>query len=160
MGESGQENLIASDGTTAKAGIGDTSTMGGNTWTYTKATAAVTAYQLCQIDDSGFCAPATTTTAASTVKGVGPAQFAVASGEYFWLPTGPFNLKWDYTTFKVLAAASCVKDVPLYTTATDGVVDDTSAGSTVLIAGLTTTTTVTGAASVGCKAVGALRLTT
>jgi hypothetical protein len=155
----GQYNFTSSMGLTPSnlAGIGDTETVGGNTWTFTKATGTIVLGQLCQIDDNGNAGTCTTTTAASTVKGCGPAQFAVATNEYFWLPTGPFNLKHDGSAFVVKAALNCAKDVPLYTTGTAGVVDDSS---TVLVSGLTLTEDITTAALADCKAAGMIRLTT
>lgn len=160
MAGTAQYNLTASDGTTAQAAIGQIVEIKGARWAYAKASSTVTQYQLCQLDDSGFCAPCTTTTATSTIgagsalpAGVGPAQFAVPSGEYFWLPVGPFFLREDdVTKFYVLGAASCVLDVLLYTTGTAGVVDDTSAANTILVRGLRGTTTLTGAAAMPCIA--------
>lgn len=145
-------NLTASDGATAQAGVGDTATVRGAEYVYCKAAAAITAYQLCSLDNSGEAVPGTTTTSGSRPTQFVIPQFAVADDEYFWAPKGPFFLREDgVSKFKVKAAVNCQKDVKLYTTATDGVVDD---AATDLVAGLLLTENITTAEDADCIAVG------
>lgn len=151
-------NLTSSDGTTAATGaLGDTHWSGGIQYQYFKAGAALTAYQAVMADDT-YAAALPLITALTTARPSSAAptnvcipQFAVASGEYFWAPVGPIaQATWDNsTTIKVLAAASCVLDVKLYTTAVDGVVDD---AATTLIEGLFLTETITTARAASCQA--------
>lgn len=149
----GKVNLKSSDGTTAQAGLGDIYETKGATYQYFKcnSSAAIAAYSACTVSNAWLAAVATTTTSGAKPTLVCIPQFAVAVDEYFWAPIGPFYLREDNsTTFKVLAAASCADSVKLYTTATDGVVDDSA---TDLIEGLTLTETITGAEAADCIAV-------
>ena len=101
---------------------------------YVKASAAIAINSACKIDDDGTIARLTTTLAGTEPTRVGFAQVAFASGEFGWVAIrGAFN---------VLAAANCVQDVKLYTTATAGVLDDDGT-STKLIQGVKILTTVT-----------------
>lgn len=144
-------NLLSSDGTTAQAGLGDTFETGGATYRYFKASGALAKYD-CALATNGFLAAKATT----TLSGVKPTlacipQFAVADAEYFWAPVGPFQLREDgVTAFRVNALALCAASVKIYTTATDGSVDDTA---TDLIAGLCLTETLVGAGPANCIAV-------
>lgn len=111
---------------------------------YVDATAAITQYQFVKISTNGLftAAPSTTTLLPSTEPGlVGCAQCDIASGSYGWVAVKGY--------FTGLFAASCVQDVKIYTTATDGVVDD---ASTTLINGLKLITTIVGAAASPCFA--------
>lgn len=138
-------NLTASDGTTSTAALGQTIEIKGARYVYLKAGEAITAYDCVYFTktwtayqtntgDSGF---------STAPKGYAIPQFAVASGEYFWAPTGPFYLREDDSTnFKVNVLASCVTDVVLYATTTDGAVDD---AGTYKIQGLAMVATVGGA---------------
>lgn len=146
-------NLTSSDGTTAKAGLGDIANICGAQYMYLKcnASAPIAIYSACTISNAFLAAVGTTTTSGSKPTLVAIPQFAVAVDEYFWAPIGPFFLREDgVTAFKVLAAASCADSVKLYTTATDGVVDD---AATDLIAGLTLSETITTARAATCIAV-------
>lgn len=147
-------NLTSSDGTTAQFGIGDIYVgANGNTWQYCKATAAtIAAYSALSGASPAAVEEATTTTATAlgTAGGwAGIAQFAVAASEYFWALVGPFYLQDDGTTFKVLAANVTAGNL-LYSTATDGVLDDSSGGSTIPLRGLTLTETVTTQEAADC----------
>lgn len=147
-------NLTASDGTTATAQVGQEINIKGATYMYCKATAAtIAAYSICTGPNPGAMEEATTTTATALGTAGGYAcipQFAVAASEYFWAPVGPFYLREDdSTTFKVLAANVTAGNL-LYSTATDGVLDDTSAGATIPIYGLTLTETVTTQEAADC----------
>lgn len=144
-------NLTASDGTTPKAGLGDVAWVKGAQYMYFIADGAIAAYAACSVQNDYDAEELTTTTSGSKPTLVCIPQFAVADNEYFWAPIGPFFKREDgSTTFKVLAAASCAHSVKLYTTATDGVVDDTA---TDLVAGLLLTETIVGAEAADCIAV-------
>jgi len=158
MTAAGKYNLTSSDGTTAVAGLGDEIEVGGTTFKYFIADGTIAAYSACTVQNDYDAEEATTTTSGAKPTLVCIPQFAVADNEYFWAPIGPIAPLTPYNdavtgvpvTFKVLAAASCVASVKLYTTATDGVVDD---AATDLIAGLFLTETITGAEAADCMAV-------
>jgi hypothetical protein len=144
-------NLTASDGTTSKFGLGTVYNTKGATYTYLKAGAAISQYAACTVSNVWVALEGTTTTSGAKPTQVAIPQFEVASGEYFWAPTGPFFLREDgATAFYVLAAQDCATSVKLYTTATDGVVDDSA---TDLIQGLCLTETITTARAATCIAV-------
>jgi hypothetical protein len=84
-----------------------------------------------------------TTTLAATTKKVGFAQTSIASGYYGWVQTSG--------TPKINLAANCDDNVPLYTTATSGVLDDATVSGG-LILGLTSTVTISNATAVTCIA--------
>jgi hypothetical protein len=144
MTAAGKYNFTSSDGTTAQFGLGDEVQIGGTRFGYYLADASIAAYSACTIQNDLDAAEATTTTSGAKPTGVCIPQFAVADNEYFWAPIGPiapttpYNVDGAPTTFKVLAATLCATSVKLYTTATDGVVDDSA---TDLIAGLCLTAT-------------------
>jgi len=156
----GKVNLTSSDGTTAQAGLGDEYETGGCWFKYCKCgpSVALTAYAICTISAAGLAVMATTTTVGTAARPTGFCipQFAVAVDEYFWAPIGPFGATTPYNvsgapvTFKVLAA-NAATSVRLYTTATDGVLDD--AVTTGNIAGLALTETVTTQEAADCVAV-------
>lgn len=154
MSTGGMMNLTSSDGTTAQAQIGEIRTVKGADYGYFKATAAaISAYSICSGANPGVMAAATTTTATALGTAGGLScipQFDVGASEYFWAPVGPFYLREnDSTTFKVLAANVTAGNL-LYSTATAGVLDDDSSGSTIPLVGLTLTTTVTTQAATAC----------
>lgn len=144
-----QANLTSSDGTTARAGLGDEFVSGGNAYKYFQGSGTINAFDMVTVSNANVAVAGTTTTSGSKPTLCAIPQFAVATGEYFWAPIGPFTLKDDGTAFKVNAAASCASSVKLYTTATVGVVDD---AATDLIAGLCLTETIVGAEAADCIA--------
>jgi hypothetical protein len=149
-------NLTSSDGTEQKAQLGSVYESNGCTWVYCLATAvAISAYSVCSgtlAAGPGAVAAATTTTATALGTSGGFAcipQFDVGASEYFWGLTASINgVIWDNaTTTKVLAANVTAGNL-LYSTATAGVLDDDSAGSTIpLIGGILVTTVTTQAAT-------------
>jgi ATP phosphoribosyltransferase len=152
----GHYNLTASDGTTAKHGVGDRINIKGAEYGYFKATAAsIAAYSACSGATPAAMEEGTTTTATALGTAGGFAcvpQFAVAASEYFWAPVGPFYLREDgVTTFKI-NAANAAAGAQLFSTATDGVLDDTSSGSTIELHGVALTETVTTAEAADCVA--------
>lgn len=153
-------NLNASDGTTATAQVGQKIEVKGATYMYCLATAAtIAAYSACSGATPAVMEEATTTTATALGTAGGFCcipQFAVAASEYFWAPVGPFYLREDDSTkFKVLAANVTAGNL-LYSTATDGVLDDASGGATIPLIGLVLTETVTTQEAADCIAFRAL----
>lgn len=156
MSIAGNPNLTSSDGTTPQAGVGDMYDAGGCHYQYCKATAAAIA-QWAILSGASPAAVAEATTTTATALGTAGgfcaiAPFAVAASEYFWALVGPFYLNpIDGSTIKVLAANVTAGNL-LYSTATAGVLDDDSSGSTIAVIGLTLTTTVTTQAATACQA--------
>jgi len=153
-------NLTSSDGTTPQFGLGDEVVVGDTTFKYFLADGTIAAYSACTVQNDLDAEEATTTTSGAKPTLVCIPQFAVGDNEYFWAPIGPIAALTPYNdadtgvpvTFKVLAATLCANSVKLYTTATDGVVDDSA---TDLIAGLflTSTNSAGGTVATGCMAV-------
>lgn len=84
-----------------------------------------------------------TTTNSATSKRIGFAQTSIASGYYGWVQTSG--------VVKINLATNCDDNVPLYTTATAGVLDD-AVVSTGLVLGVTNTVTISNATAVTCIA--------
>jgi hypothetical protein len=149
-------NLTSSDGTTAQFDLGTEVEIKGTTFGYFKAAGSIAAYSLCTVQNDYDAEEGTTTTSGAKPTLCCVPQFAVADLEYFWAPIGPIARQTPYAvngapvTFKVNAALNCAGSVKLYTTATDGVVDDTA---TDLVAGLLLTETITTAEAADCIAV-------
>ncbi len=108
-------------------------------WMYIQADASIGQYAAVMINQSSKAVPLTTTNAASS-KAVGFAQVSVASGSYSWVALQGNNIKVNCDT-------NNVPNVPLYTTATNGVVHS-SAASGQLIAGIVATVTISTATAV------------
>lgn len=134
-----QFNLTSSDGTISQAALGQEINVKGAVWRYFKASAAISAYQSCIMADDGTIQPSTIALSTTVPSIICIPQFAFASGEYGWAPVGPFLLREDdVTAFKVISKIAA-KDVAMYTNATAGSVDDSTAGSAVKIQGLNLT---------------------
>lgn len=149
-------NLTSSDGLTPLTGsIGDIYEVGGSRFQYCLATAAaIAAYSACSGASPAVVEKATTTTSTALGTAGGAVwipQFAVAASEYFWALIGPFYLDYTGTSYKVLAANVTAGNL-LYSTATGGVLDDDSSGSTIPLLGLTLSATVTTQAATNCVA--------
>lgn len=82
-----------------------------------------------------------TTTTAGTSKKVGFCQVSVASAYYFWAHLSGRPV--------VNLAANCDDQVILFTTATAGVLDDATV-SAALVAGVTSTVTISNATAITC----------
>ncbi len=108
--------------------------------TYVSATSTISQYNAVIIDDKGGAVPVTTTNSA-TSKRLAFAQTSIASGYYGWVQTGGQNI--------VTLAANCAPNVPLYTTATAGVLDDAVVSGGLCI-GVIATTTISNATAVTC----------
>lgn len=106
--------------------------------TYVQALSEISTYAAVAVYDT-FKAQMLTTTLAATSKWFAVAQVSIPSGQYGWVVRGG--------KFLVNLAANCAPNVPLYTTATSGVLDDAtvSAGQ---IAGVIATTSISNATAV------------
>lgn len=111
----------------------------GNEWMFVEANGTITQYDCVAIDEDNL-AVAITHALAAAGHTIGFSQLTLADGEYAWIPLRGSNVK-------VRAAASCAKDVQLYTTATAGVLDDTATSTAKLIRGVVLAT-VNGTAAV------------
>lgn len=101
---------------------------------YVQAGGAVAAYDAVSVKNDDTAVSLTTTTSAGT-KRVAWAQVAIASGEYGWVQTG--------SGVTANLAASCQPNVPLYTTATAGVLDDAVVSGGLVLGVVATTSVVT-----------------
>lgn len=151
-------NLTSSDGLTPSFALGTETEIKGTRFGYYIADGSIAAYSLVTVQNDYDAEEGTTTTSGAKPTQCAIPQFAVADNEYFWAPIGPIKPLTPYNdpvtgapvAFKVNAAALCAASVKLYTTATDGVVDD---AATDLVAGLFLTETLVGAAAATCQAV-------
>ena len=144
-------NLTSSDGTTPQFAVGTVHEDKGTTYVYCLATAAtIKAYAACSGASPAVVEEATTTTATALGTGGGFAcvpQFAVAASEYFWAVVETLTgLDWKGNEIKVFAE-NATGGALMYSTATDGNLDDASGGSTIPLVGLVLTATVTTAAA-------------
>ncbi len=97
-------------------------------WMYVQAGAAIAQYDCVCVDENGQAALSTAALAAAGHT-IGIAQVAFADNDLGWVCTHALG------NIYVNVAANCAPDVQLYTTATGGTIDDTSASQT-LIRGL------------------------
>jgi hypothetical protein len=95
---------------------------------YVRAASAISQYNAVLIPNSNIATNATTARAADT-KRVGFAQVSIASGDYGWVHLGG--------KVRVNVGASCLPAVGLYTTSTEGRLDDATV-SGALVAGVVT----------------------
>jgi hypothetical protein len=109
---------------------------------YVRAASEVPTYAAVAVQLDDTVVPLTTTNAAGS-KTVGFAQVSIAPLYYGWVQLGGKP--------RVLVAANCQPNVPLYTTATAGVLDDTVV-SGCLVAGLVAKTSTVTASNVACIA--------
>lgn len=110
----------------------------GQEWMFVEADGTIDQYDCVAIDENNL-AVAVTHALAAAGQVIGFSQLALADGEYAWVPLRGSNIS-------VNVAASCAKDVQLYTTANAGVLDDTATSTATLIRGVTLAT-VNGTAS-------------
>ena len=128
---------------TARIAVGTrVNTSDGGAAVYVRALSEISTYAAVAIFADGTAQMLTTTNSATT-KRVGFAQTSIASGYYGWVQTSG--------VVKVNLAANCDDNVPLYTTATAGVLDD-AVVSTGLVIGVTSTVTISNATAVTCIA--------
>lgn len=108
-----------------------------------EAISTTTKQPFCLTIDEDFEAKKITKTSASAGHMIAVApQAIIGDDKYFWAITkgSQFNLK---------VGVSCAADVNLWTTATAGVLDDTSGGSHVVVLGVKITTAASTSASAG-----------
>ena len=105
---------------------------------YVKALSEISTYA-CVLIDASSTARMSTTALAVTLKRVGFAQTSIASAWYGWVQLGGAPV--------VNLAANCAPNVPLYTTATVGVLDDATV-SAGMVAGVTAQNTISNATAV------------
>ena len=129
--------------TTAQFATGTTVNLNdGGQAVYVQAASGVAQYDAVAVFGNNTVAPLTTTNSASS-KRVGFAQVSIASGSYGWVQTGGVPV--------VKLAASCSPNVPLYTTATAGTLDD-AVVSGGLVAGIVALSSASGATALTCVA--------
>lgn len=107
----------------------------GSTWVYCQAGGAITQYMTVGIDEN-FQAGAITHAMAAAGYGIGFAQNAFSDNDFGWICVRGNNIR-------ALLLISCAADVPLYTQATAGYLDDASVTSSVKLDGVVSTTTIT-----------------
>lgn len=111
----------------------------GTKWIYLKASATIAQYDACVSVDNATTQGLTSTLGLRGMA-ICIAQQEFVSGEYGWfLIANPLAV----TDYKVNVAQSCAVDVKLATTATAGVLDDTTAGTVLRVDGIVLTDTNT-----------------
>ena len=129
--------------TSAKIPVGTTVDLSdGGGAVYVQAASTISEFNAVSVLADNTAVPITTTNSANSKK-VGFAQVSIASGSYGWVQTSG--------VVKVTLAANCDDNVPLYTTATAGVLDD-AVVSGGLVLGVTNTVTISNATAVTCIA--------
>lgn len=111
-------------------------------WQFVQANGAIAQYAAVKIDNDGQAVELTTTVTGTEPTSVGIAQVAAADNEYLWVFRGMGGGAGK--GIKVLLAQDCAQDVKLYTTATDGTLDDEGSG-TDLIENVVLVATITAA---------------
>ena len=109
---------------------------------YVRAASTVATYAAVSVLVDNTVVPLTTTNSAGS-KAVGFAQVSIASAYYGWVQLGGKP--------RVSVAAACEPSVPLFTTATAGVLDDATVTGG-LVAGLVASTSAASASAVTCIA--------
>jgi len=109
---------------------------------YVQAASTVATYSAVAVQVDNKVVPLTTTNSANS-KAVGFAQVSIASAYYGWVQLGGKP--------RVNLATACQPSVPLFTTATAGVLDDATVTAG-LVAGLVATTSAASASAVTCIA--------
>ena len=118
--------------TSAAVNVGTVVTLDdGGMAVYVQAASAISQYNAVCIPNTNIATNATTARAAAT-KRVGFAQVSIASGSYGWVHLGG--------KVRVNVSASCLPAVALYTTTTEGRLDDATV-SGALVAGVVTEVT-------------------
>lgn len=107
---------------------------------YVSATSTIAVGDAVVIDNLGGAVPVTTTNSA-TSKRIAVSAVSIASSYFGWVQVGG--------KLVVKLAANCAPNVPLYTTATAGVLDD-AVVSTGLVIGLVANTSISNATAVTC----------
>lgn len=116
---------------------------------YVRAASNISQYNAVCIPASNVVTNATTARAAAT-KRLGVAQVSIASGDYGWVQVGG--------KLRVNVLVSCNPAVPLYTTTTEGALDDATV-SGALVAGIVTEVTASAASAMTAVAAYTMVLT-
>jgi len=129
--------------TTAQFNLGTTVNLDdGGQAIYVQAASTCATYAAVSVRVDNKVVPLTTTNSAAS-KAVGFAQVSIASAYYGWVQLGGKP--------RVNVAAACEPSVPLFTTATAGVLDDATVTGA-LVAGIVATTSAASASAVTCIA--------
>ena len=129
--------------TTAQFNLGTTVNLDdGGQAVYVKAASTVSTYMAVSVQVDNNVVPLTTTNSANS-KAVGFAQTSIASGSYGWVQLGGKP--------RVNVLIGCQPNVPLFTTATAGSLDDATVTAG-LVAGLVATTSAASASAPTCVA--------
>lgn len=107
---------------------------------YVQGLSEISTYAAVLVDASSK-AQMTTTTLAVNNKRIAFAQTSIASAYFGWVQMGG--------TFLVNCAANCAPNVPLFTTATSGVLDDATV-SAAYVQGIVATNTISNATAITC----------
>lgn len=110
----------------------------GQLWMYVLAATAINQYDVLCIDKGGSASQATNALASTGEYRPGFAQIAIANAAYAWVALGG--------SVMINTASSMTKDLQTYTSATAGVLAQTSSSQTALTGGVADTTTTTAAA--------------
>lgn len=134
-----EQNTVSSISVPPSFALGTTSPLSdGGHAIYVKALSEISTFAACAVYADGT-AQMLTTTLAANCKRVAWAQASVPSGWFAWLQVGG--------NYKANLAANCAPNVPLYTTATSGVLDDATVSGG-LIGGVTATVSISNATAV------------
>jgi len=135
---------LASQDTTAVFPVGTIVNLndGGQAMYVKASTSALSTYGAVSISKTGIATLLTTTNAATSSR-IGFAQVSVATSNYAWVQLGGKVL--------VNLAANCAPAVPLFTTATGGVLDDATVTAG-YIPGMVAATTISNATAVTAAA--------
>ena len=105
---------------------------------YVRAASNISQYNAVCIPATNIATNATTARTAAT-KRIGVAQTSIASGDYGWVQVGG--------KLRVNVLVSCNPSVPLYTTTTEGALDDATV-SGALVSGIVTEVTASAASAI------------
>jgi len=135
-------------------GVGSVGKTPDGTWMFVQASGAIDQYAAVVISDDGQAAMVNQTNDTVNNLQVGIAQVAAANDEYLWVFVGGVGGGGVGSGIRVKAAASYAADANLYTTTTDGVLDDDTGSPAVLVKNVVGLTTLTGAGTVEVKTTG------
>jgi hypothetical protein len=108
---------------------------------YVQALSETAQYNAVLVNDSNKCAPLTTTNSATCKRFAVAHDVSIVSATYGWVRLGG--------VVKIALAANCASSVPLYTTATGGVLDDATVSGGVVF-GVVSTTSISNATAATC----------
>jgi hypothetical protein len=115
----------------------------GSQWIFAQASTTIAANYAMAIDSTFKANPLTAAlcTAGNTIawaeQAIDPAGTSSSNGPYFWA-----QMQGRGASMNIAVAASCAAGVPLYTTSTAGVLDDSATATQALVPGVATITTM------------------